>query len=79
MYNKLNQYTLPEFSSMSTKQWLQVEAVGNEIVMHLLLSFISSLHFKPLSVPIEANSGSVYFFNRQTHKPYIDSLSSDYK
>ena len=63
MYNKLNQYTLPEFSSMSTKQWLQVEAVGNEIVMHLLLSFISSLDFKQLSVPIEANLGSAYFFN----------------
>ena len=33
----------------STKQWLQVE-VGNEIVMHLLLSFISNLDFKQLVV-----------------------------
>ena len=35
------------------KQWLQVEVV-NEIVMHFLLSFISSLNFKPLFVPVEA-------------------------
>ena len=41
---------------MPTKQWLQVKVV-NEIVMHLLLSFISSLDFKPLFVPIEANLG----------------------
>ena len=41
------------------KQWLQVE-VDNEIVMYLLLSFISNLDFKPLSVPMEAISGSVY-------------------
>ena len=47
------------FASMPGKQWLQVE-VGNEIVMPLLLSFISNLDFKPLFVPIEANSGSVY-------------------
>ena len=45
--------------SMLTKQWLQVEVV-NEIVMRLLLSFISNLDFKPLFVPIEANLGSVY-------------------
>ena len=43
---------------MPTKQWLQVEA-GNEIVMYFLYSFISSLDFKSLSVPIEVNSGSV--------------------
>ena len=30
------------------------------IVMHFLLSFISSLDFKPFA-PIEANSGSVYY------------------
>ena len=35
-----------EFASMSTKQWFQIEA-GNEIVMHFLLSLISSLDFKP--------------------------------
>ena len=35
-----NRY-LPEFASMPTKQWIQVE-VCNEIVMHLLLSFISN-------------------------------------
>ena len=52
--------TLPEFSSMPTKQWLQVE-VGNEIVMHFLLSLISDIDFKPLVVPIETNSGSVYW------------------
>ena len=44
---------------MPSKQRLQIE-VGNEIVMHILLSFISNLDFKPLFVPIEANSGSVY-------------------
>ena len=44
---------------MPTKQWLQVE-VGNEIVMYLLLSFISSLDFKPLFLPIDENSGRVY-------------------
>ena len=45
---------------MPMKQWSQVE-VGNEIVMYFLLThFISSLDFKPLFVPIEANSGSVY-------------------
>ena len=43
---------------MPTEQWLQVE-VDNEVVMHLLFSFISNLDLKPLSVPIEANSGSV--------------------
>ena len=32
--------------------------VGNEIVMHFLLSL---LDFKPLFVLIEANSGRVYF------------------
>ena len=53
-----SKWTLPEFdASMPTKQWLQVE-VGDEIVM--LLSLISNLDFKPLFVPIEANSGSVY-------------------
>ena len=31
-----------------------------DIVMHFLLSFISSLDFKPLFMPIEGNSGSVY-------------------
>ena len=50
---------------MPTKQWLQVEA-GNEIVMYLLLSFISSLDFKPLFVHNEANSGSVYCFESKT-------------
>ena len=44
---------------MSTKQWLQVD-VDNDLVMHLLLSFISSLDLKPLYVPIEADLGSVY-------------------
>ena len=45
---------------MTTKQWLTIE-VGNEIVMHFLLSqFISSLGFKPMFVPIEADSESVY-------------------
>ena len=34
--------TLSKFTSMSTKQWLQVE-VDNEIVMHLLLSLISMI------------------------------------
>ena len=33
--------------------------VGNEIVINFQLSFMSSLDFKPLSVPIEANLGSV--------------------
>ena len=45
---------------MPTKQQLQVE-IRNELVIHLLLSLISNLHFKPLLVPIEANSGSVYW------------------
>ena len=45
---------------MSTKQWFQVE-VGNEIVMYLLLSFISNLDFKSLFVPIEANLGRIYY------------------
>ena len=52
--------TLPEFASMSTKQWLQVEVL-NEIVMYLLLSLISNLDFKLLFMPIEASSGSVYW------------------
>ena len=54
----------PEFSSMSTKQWLQVE-VDNEIVMYLLsLSFISNLDFKPLFA-LDANSGiRVYCFQK---------------
>ena len=47
------------FASIPTKQWLQVK-LGNEIVIHFLLSFISSLDFKPSFVPIEANSGSVH-------------------
>ena len=49
-----------------TKQKLQIE-VGNEIVMHSLLSLISSLDFKPLSVPIDT---SRICFNRheQRHK-----------
>ena len=46
-----------EFASVPTKQWFPIE-VGNEI--HLLLSLIFSLDFKPLLVPIEANSRSVY-------------------
>ena len=37
-------------------QWSQVE-VGNEIAMHFLLTFVSSLDSKPLFVPIEANLG----------------------
>ena len=52
--------TIPEFPSMSTKQCFQVE-VDNENVMHLLLSLISNLDFKPLFMPIEANSESVFF------------------
>ena len=44
---------------MPTKQWLQVE-VDNEIVMYLLLSFISNLDFKPF-LPIEATSETVYY------------------
>ena len=41
------------------KQWFQVE-VGNEIVMHFLLSLISIFHrsfidFKPLFVPIDSS------------------------
>ena len=76
-WHKLNQlssqYTLPEFQfannfkqmqticfNAPTKQWLQVE-VDNEVVMHLLLSFISNLDFKPLFVSIEAKRGSVHF------------------
>ena len=50
---------------MPTKQWLQVE-VDNEIVMYLLLSFISNLDFKPLFVPMEAISGSVYTHSIQS-------------
>ena len=50
---------------MPTKQWLQAEA-DNEIVIRLLLSFISSFDFKPLLVPIEENSGSVYLGNITT-------------
>ena len=53
-----NIQTLPELPSMPTKKWFPYE-VGNEIVMKFLLSFISSLDFKPF-VPIEANSRSVY-------------------
>ena len=34
--------TLPKFSSMPSKQWLH----DNEIVMHLLLSLVSSLRFQ---------------------------------
>ena len=42
---------------MPTKLWLEVK-VDNDIVMDLLLSFISRSHdFKPLFVPVEANSG----------------------
>ena len=37
--------------------------VGNEIVMHFLLSL---LDFKPLFVLIEANSGRVYFNDQGT-------------
>ena len=36
--------------------------IGNDIVMHLQLSFISNLDFKPLFVPIEANLGSVHLY-----------------
>ena len=45
--------------SMPKKQWFPIE-VGNEIVMNFLLSFISSLNFKLLFMPIEGNSGNVY-------------------
>ena len=48
---------LAEFvSSMTSKQWFQIE-VGSELAMHF---FISSLDFKLWFVPIEANSESVY-------------------
>ena len=60
---------------MSTKQWLQVD-VGNEVVMHFLLSLISSLDFKPLSVPIEANSGSVYRLLALVEDKYLFSFRS---
>ena len=60
LLNVIYKYTLLGFASMPQKQWLQVEVV-NEIVMHFLLSFISSLDLKPLFVSIEENSGSVYF------------------
>ena len=43
-----------EFAPMPTKQWLLVE-VDNEIVMHLLPSFISNFDFKPLFVPIKVS------------------------
>ena len=43
---------------MPMKQWSAIE-VGNEIAISFQLSFMSSLDFKPLSVPIEANLGSV--------------------
>ena len=45
---------------MPAKQWFRIE-VDNEIVMHLLLSFISGLDFKPLFLPIEATSETVYY------------------
>ena len=44
---------------MSREQWFQIE-VTNEAVMLFLLSFISSLDFKPLFVPTEVNLRSVY-------------------
>ena len=34
--------------------------VDNEVVMHFQLSLIYNLDFKPLFVPIEENSWSVY-------------------
>ena len=53
-----------------TKQWLQVE-VGNEIVMHFLLSqFIPSLDFKPLFVPIDTFR---VCFNRHEQRHKIEA------
>ena len=52
--------------------WLQVE-VDNEIVINFLLSFISSLDFKPLFLPIEANSGSIYYVHCQSRLETIVS------
>ena len=49
--------------TMAPRQWLRNNGsveVGNEIIMHFLLSFISILDFKPLFVPIEANLESFY-------------------
>ena len=52
-----------QFTSTSTKQWLQVE-IGNENLWHrnafTVIFHIYNLDFKPLFVPIEANSGSVF-------------------
>ena len=53
----------------STKQWLQVE-VGNEIVMHFLLSLISSLDFKQLFVPIDTFR---VCFNRHEQRHEIEA------
>ena len=44
--------------------------------MHFLLSLISSLDFKPLSVPIEANSGSVYRLLALVEDKYLFSFCS---
>ena len=49
--------TLPKFTSMPTKQWFQGE-VGNEIVMHFLLSFIPNL-----------NTSQIYFNVHKTMAP----------
>ena len=59
---------------MPSKQWLQVE-VGNEIVMYLLLSFVSNLDFKPLFVPSEGNLGSVYIVYIVAHVDMRSSLA----
>ena len=56
-----NTHLTSEFASMTTKQWFPIE-IGNEIVRNFLLSLISSLDFKPLFVPIEANSRCVYLY-----------------
>ena len=54
---------------MPTKQWLQLK-VGSEIVMHLLLSLVSNLYFKPLFMPIEGNLESVYFKSLIKYEPW---------
>ena len=55
--NCIGKHNFAQFASMPTKQWLPIE-VGNEIVMHFLLSFISSLDFKSICKATIINKGN---------------------
>ena len=60
---------------MHAQETMAPGEVSNKIVMHFLLSLVSNLNFKPsfVSIYIEGNSGSVYYFKTLSGGPNINT------